>query len=130
MASINLFTYGTLMFPEVMTAVIGRKVESCEMGLSGWRRFALNGCLYPGAVRDPAKKIFGVCWRKLSPVDLEKLDRFEGAEYARVASGCVEVDVNLEVYAWLDLRLDAQEDWSPELFKERHLKQYLRTIEP
>ena len=118
------------MFPEVMTAVIGRKVESCEMCLPGWRRFALKGRLYPGSVRDPVKKIFGVCWRKLSPEDLERLDRFEGSEYARVASGCVEVRVSMEIYAWLGMRLATREDWSPELFKERHLKEYLRTIEP
>ncbi len=118
------------MFPEVITAVIGRKVESCEMCLPGWRRFALNGRLYPGAVRDPAQKIIGVCCRKLSPKDLEKLDRFEGAEYARVATDYVEAGVHIEVYAWLDIRLAAREDWSPERFKERHLKDYLRTIEP
>jgi hypothetical protein len=118
------------MFPEVMTAVIGRKAECCEMDLPGWRRIALKGRLYPGAVRDPAQKIFGICWRKLSPEDLESLDRFEGSEYARVASGCVEVGANIEVYAWLDMRLAGQEDWSPELFKQRHLKGYLRTIGP
>lgn len=46
----RLFTYGTLLFPEVLTALLGRVANRPEADCSGWRVAALAERVYPGLV--------------------------------------------------------------------------------
>lgn len=44
----NIFTYGTLMFPEVMFTVCKSKYESEKATLQGYARRQVKGRIYPG----------------------------------------------------------------------------------
>jgi hypothetical protein len=49
-----LFVYGTLMFPEILRALIGRVPDDSDAAAAGWRAAALRGRRYPGLVPAPA----------------------------------------------------------------------------
>jgi gamma-glutamylcyclotransferase (GGCT)/AIG2-like uncharacterized protein YtfP len=46
----HLFTYGTLMFPEVWQAVVGKHFETSPAQLPGYEIFRVAGALYPGII--------------------------------------------------------------------------------
>jgi gamma-glutamylcyclotransferase (GGCT)/AIG2-like uncharacterized protein YtfP len=46
----HLFTYGTLMFPEVWQAVVGRQFETTPAQLPGYEIYRVAGALYPGII--------------------------------------------------------------------------------
>ena len=49
-----LFVYGTLLFPEILRALIGRVPHSTGAQAAGWRAAALRGRRYPGLVPGTA----------------------------------------------------------------------------
>jgi len=89
------FTYGSLMWPDIMARVCGCEASElmhCRAWLSGHSRHPVLGQDYPGlVVRRGAAPLQGVLYRGLSPHHLQRLDAFEGQEYERVA-----VEVALE----------------------------------
>ncbi|MDZ8117982.1 gamma-glutamylcyclotransferase family protein [Pontiella agarivorans] len=80
----NLFTYGTLMWPEVLESVIGRRLTGTRAVLEGYIRLRVKGQHYPVAVRSPEDAVEGTLCTGLFPEELQCLDRFEGVEYDRV----------------------------------------------
>jgi gamma-glutamylcyclotransferase (GGCT)/AIG2-like uncharacterized protein YtfP len=90
----HLFTYGTLMFPEVWQAVVGRQFETSPAQLPGYRICRVAGALYPGiiAVDSPltpdlrpltSSSVPGLLYFNLDADSLARLDAFEGHEYIR-----------------------------------------------
>jgi gamma-glutamylcyclotransferase (GGCT)/AIG2-like uncharacterized protein YtfP len=70
----HLFTYGTLMFPEVWRVVVAKNFETTPAQLPGYEIFRVAGALYPGIIAiDP------------SPAEWERLGEgaTEPAELAR-----------------------------------------------
>jgi gamma-glutamylcyclotransferase (GGCT)/AIG2-like uncharacterized protein YtfP len=49
-----LFAYGSLLFPEVVQALLGRIPESTPAAVAGWRVAALPGRVYPALVAAEA----------------------------------------------------------------------------
>jgi gamma-glutamylcyclotransferase (GGCT)/AIG2-like uncharacterized protein YtfP len=82
--SSNLFSYGTLQAPEVISSVIGRQPPGEAARLPGWRVFRMINAGYPGIVpgaeSDDAP---GILYRGISEGELFTLDRFEGPQYER-----------------------------------------------
>ena len=48
--TVHIFTYGTLMIPEVMQAVTCQSFQVSEARLYGYERFCLVDEIYPGIV--------------------------------------------------------------------------------
>lgn len=84
MASADLFVYGTLMVPEIMSAVCGHAGIPVAARLAGYRRGRMAGEVYPGIEPCPGEAVDGLLYRSLSRAELIRLDRFEGAEYERL----------------------------------------------
>lgn len=80
----NLFTYGSLMFPEVMRTVTGRSFRHAEGTLSGWARYRMRDKPYPGIIPDAAGETPGVVFRDVDAETVAMLDAFEGAWYERI----------------------------------------------
>jgi gamma-glutamylcyclotransferase (GGCT)/AIG2-like uncharacterized protein YtfP len=80
---VHLFTYGTLVFPEVMEAVTGRRFESRTAVLRGYRRRMLQGRVYPGIRPAAADATEGRVYLEIDAAALACLDDFEGDEYER-----------------------------------------------
>jgi len=100
------FTYGSLMFAELMHAVAAMQPLAVGASLRGWQRRAIRSANYPAAFPAPSgtcnATVVGVLWLGLSAQAWRRLDAFEGAEYERVEVE-VELGVRLEVARGLEL---------------------------
>jgi gamma-glutamylcyclotransferase (GGCT)/AIG2-like uncharacterized protein YtfP len=130
----NLFVYGSLAFPSVWNNVVRGRYDSSPARLDGYRRFAIRGQSYPRMTGDGGGQVPGRVNRDLAVADLDRLDRFEGADYRRI-----EVDVTvpetgerLPAFAYVYLPVDRGEphDWDPVAFERDALVDFLRQYPP
>ncbi len=82
--STNIFTYGSLMFPEVWTTVVAGYYRSVRARLDGHARFEVRNQTYPGMVAQANSQVAGVLYLEVDDRDLASLDHFEGDDYVRV----------------------------------------------
>ncbi|TFW07117.1 gamma-glutamylcyclotransferase [Oxalobacteraceae bacterium OM1] len=125
----HVFTYGSLMFPEVWERVVRGRYRSAAAELPGHARFALAGETYPGVVLQPGSVVRGVLYFDVDAADLAALDAFEGEEYQRTT---VTVDADGQCYEagtylyLLPQKLSAAA-WEPESFQmQRFLDTYCK----
>lgn len=85
MSSQPLFAYGTLMCRDIMHAVTSLCPAGTPARLAGFRRMKVNGEAYPGLIEDNLGEVEGVLYRGIDAVAWERLDRFEGEMYRRIA---------------------------------------------
>lgn len=79
----HIFTYGSLMFPEIWQRVVRGNYRSVTATLPGFARYALADDTYPGMVAQAEAAVEGVLYYDVAPPDLAALDAFEGREYRR-----------------------------------------------
>ncbi len=117
----NLFAYGTLMWPEVLESVIGRRPAAEPAVLAGFRRQRVKGEHYPVMVRLAESAVEGMLYRGLTDEEFRHLDLFEGAEYDRAGVHVNETPAiaYLLSHDWKHIA-DAQA-WEPEQLKPEHL---------
>src|SRR5712671_5682844 len=75
-----LFVYGTLLFPEVLRALLDRLPNRVPASAPGWRVVALPGRVYPGLVRD-TETATGLVLTDLGAHEWQILDTFEDELY-------------------------------------------------
>lgn len=119
-----LFAYGTLQFPEVLGALLGRVPAASQASAPGWRAARLRGLSYPGLVPG-AGPAYGVLLTGLSPGEWRVIDAYEDAEYdlapVELADGVAALAYR---YTRVDLVLAL--DWSADDFVTRHLPAFAR----
>lgn len=81
--SVHCFTYGTLMCPDIMSAVSGCNVTGEPATLAGFSRRAVRDEDYPGIRPDANASVEGVLYRDIDKGALARLDAFEGEQYRR-----------------------------------------------
>jgi gamma-glutamylcyclotransferase (GGCT)/AIG2-like uncharacterized protein YtfP len=82
----HVFTYGTLMFPAVWQAVVGRSFETVEGTAAGFEVFRVQDAVFPGIIAGTgAYVVRGVVYLDVDSSSLERLDRFEDDFYERRA---------------------------------------------
>ncbi|CAJ59721.1 MULTISPECIES: gamma-glutamylcyclotransferase family protein [Frankia] len=122
-----LFVYGTLMFPEVVSTLIGRVPPMESAAAPGWRAARLRDRLYPGLVRRVARDDASAPGRVLVGLDRGEravFDAFEGSAYE--AAPLVLADGRPAVaYLWKDAAEATDEDWNPRAFADGHLGDYV-----
>lgn len=80
----NIFTYGSLMFPQVWPLVVAGSYRKTGAVLRGYERKGVKGEVYPVLVpSSPYSQVHGVVYFDVSPDDLSRLDIFEGEYYFR-----------------------------------------------
>ncbi|HYD96784.1 MAG TPA: gamma-glutamylcyclotransferase family protein [Noviherbaspirillum sp.] len=128
--SSHVFTYGSLMFPEIWTRVVRGHYRAMPARLDGHARFEIVGETYPGMVERRGSVVEGVLYLDVAPADIDALDAFEGAEYRRAA-----VQVRLESgetveagsYLYLLPQKLSESPWRPEAFQmARFIGSYCR----
>ena len=125
----NVFTYGSLMFPEIWNQVVRGSYPSCPARLEAYRRFSIVEVSYPAIVAEPGASVEGVLYLGVSADDVARLDAFEGAEYRRAGLAVITASgpIPAQGYVWLDgARLSGQA-WLPERFS---IPQFLGTHAP
>lgn len=82
----HVFTYGTLMFPEVWRTVVGREFATVEAMLTGFAIYRVRDAVFPGIIAaDGAAAVRGVVYLDVDAASLARLDRFEDDFYERQA---------------------------------------------
>ena len=128
--SSHVFTYGSLMFPEVWQRVVRGIYRSAPARVDGHARFEIAGETYPGMIVRPGAAVEGVLYFDVSPEDVAALDAFEGSEYrretvmAKLAQG---ESVEAGTYIYLLPQKLSGSPWLPEAFQmERFIGSYCR----
>jgi gamma-glutamylcyclotransferase (GGCT)/AIG2-like uncharacterized protein YtfP len=82
----HVFTYGTLMFPEVWQAVVGRSFDTVTGTAEGFEVFRVCDAVFPGIIAGKgACSVPGVVYLDVDQESAERLDRFEDDFYERQA---------------------------------------------
>ncbi len=132
----HVFTYGSLMFETVWLSVVARHYQNQSAVLSGFRRHAVRGELYPALVKSPAQgsAVVGRLYRDVSSNDLNRLDAFEGTLYRRIACQVSEPAsstlIEAEVYLFLQPNLLMPDDWDEKRFAETGMVDFMKTYAP
>lgn len=126
----HVFTYGSLMFPQVWQRVVRGGYRRADASAVGHARYAIAGETYPGMVAQAGASVQGVLYFDVEPRDLDALDFFEGADYRRdeiavtLASG---ETVRAQTYLYLRAERLSASAWRPEDFQmARFLDTYCR----
>lgn len=80
----RLFFYGTLLDCDVQVAVLGRALAADELTpavLRHFRRVYIAGRCYPMVLPHRGGLVEGMIAERLSPDDLARIARYEGADY-------------------------------------------------
>jgi gamma-glutamylcyclotransferase (GGCT)/AIG2-like uncharacterized protein YtfP len=126
----NVFTYGSLMFPPVWQRVVRGTYRSAEATIHGFRRVRVFGKEHPALIiAQGAKPLRGQLYFDVDNADLARLDYFETSNYERVTVAAVVDDVALhaQCYLALNLRELSDEDWNAAEFKQHGLPVFLNT---
>ena len=126
----NIFAYGTLLFPEVIEQLTARRFPFEDVSVQGFERRTLAGKIYPGIFDCPGKQLNGRIYFNLDADSLRILDLFEDEIYERrqlvlqsAAQGRV---VALAYVIPPELRdVLSATFWEPEEFAQVHLLGYL-----
>ena len=135
----SCFTYGSLMWADIMARVCGCVLPSEAALLRGYRRHSVQGEDYPGIRPAEAGVVEGRLYRGIGAAVWARLDAFEGADYERVpvtvelSDGRAETACVYRFRAELVARL-LPGDWDPQLFesegRERFLARYAGFVAP
>ena len=119
----HCFTYGSLMWADIMARVSGGHFASCAAVLDGHRRHPVLGQDYPGLRPTARARVAGRLYLDLDATALARLDAFEGEEYQRCELS-VRAEDGRSLRAWTYLyrpefahRL-APGDWDPQRFAQ------------
>ena len=128
----HLFTYGTLVFPEVWQRIAVREAAAQSATLSGYAIYRVKDAVYPGIVRaGEVDRVSGVLYRDLDDDTLFELDAYESDFYQRLAVWVTTGDgesVECQAYVVPDSRRDmlTDEPWDTQWFAEHKLAKYLK----
>jgi gamma-glutamylcyclotransferase (GGCT)/AIG2-like uncharacterized protein YtfP len=125
----NLFCYGTLIHPQIISAVIGRLPRSEPARLNGYQIYSVKSTPYPALINCDTATVDGIVYQGLSPGEMQLLDDYEGDEYQRRQSVLLIGDNRLSAWVYVYKsqyrnRLAGQ-GWDYTQFVERHLSVYL-----
>lgn len=131
----NLFVYGTLMFPEVRRRVAAREFRWTTATLAGYRRGRVRGEVFPAiAAASPQDVVRGEILFDVSRAELALFDAYEADFYVRrTVEVVVEAGLALcEAYvvperweggAWADGA------WDPNWFRREALDAYVAHLD-
>src|SRR5215470_5909353 len=107
-----LFVYGSLLFPEVLRALLGRVPDRTAAAAAGWRVAALAGRRYPGLVPGDGQAS-GTLITGLAPDEWRILNAFEDDLYELRRLTLTDARHGW-AYVWPDDRAALTEDWDAE----------------
>lgn len=99
----HCFTYGSLMWADIMARVCGHEFASEPASLAGHRRHPVRGQDYPGLRPAAGGVVPGRLYRDVDAAAWARLDAFEGEEYERAEVAVTLVDgrrVPAQVYVF------------------------------
>ncbi|WP_045031647.1 gamma-glutamylcyclotransferase family protein [Draconibacterium sediminis] len=129
----NVFVYGSLLFPEIADGLCGQKLKSENATLNGYARFALKGADYPAIIKKDNFTVKGKVLRNLDENAIYLLTFYEGDEYGMVP---VKVEtnsgiINAVAFVWMAGNEFLEDfDWDEDKFESESLAFYRDEIVP
>lgn len=126
----NVFTYGSLMYPIVWQQVVGGQYHSSTATIHGFRRVCVRDETYPALIiSSGAEALRGRVYFDVCAADIDRLDHFETGSYQRVAIAAAIHDRALTAEAYLALNLSCltAQAWSETAFEQHGLPLFLAT---
>lgn len=123
-----LFAYGTLRFPAVLDALLGRVPPSVPGCAPGWRAAALPGLSYPALVPGP-DRAEGLLLLDLTAEEWRVVDAFEDDFYELTM---LTLTGGRRAWSYACPRRHGPEpsgDWDPERFAEHELAGFVADCE-
>lgn len=127
-----LFAYGTLMFPPVIGAVVGREPAGRAATAHGYLRLEVAGQTFPGLIEDrfaPDSTVNGVLYGDLSAEEWRRLNEFEDDFYVltEISVICEDKTVRALVYLVPETARAVLNDvpWNEDFFRERYLHRFV-----
>ena len=126
----HIFTYGSLMFPQIWQRVVRGNYRSAPATAPGYARYALADDTYPGMIARPQTTVEGVLYFDVDAQDVAALDAFEGSEYRRdqidVVIDSSEIVIACTYIFMAEQRLSSL-PWEPQAFQmSRFIGSYCR----
>ena len=117
----HCFTYGSLMWADIMARVCGHEFASEPASLADHRRHPVRGQDYPGLRAAAGGLVPGRVYRDVDAAAWARLDTFEGEEYERADVVVALADgtaLPAQVYRFRDAFADhlLPGDWDAEAF--------------
>ena len=138
--NVNLFTYGVLMYDELLIQLTGKEFSSLPAILPNHQRLSLEKVGWPKipvVIAEEKSTVNGLVIKNVDQSSLEILDAFEDTEIdlyrrsksvARLDSG---KEIVVEVYIGGSLvRGCLMDTWNSQEFEEAHIKEYKNEIIP
>lgn len=130
----DVFTYGSLMFDGVWTAVTGARHRCARATVRGFVRRKVAGATFPGIVGGDRERdvVEGLVYFDVGVAELRLLDEFESDFYERRTVLAALADgggyCGCEAYVVPDANAGLLEarGWDPGEFEREHLASYLR----
>lgn len=131
----RLFIYGTLQFPAMMRAVLGRELPLREALLPGFARYQVRRRVFPAIVPAADGRVAGYMAADVGPRALDRIDDYEGPPFRRQAVRVYAPDDDRPVEAFTYVLrpryrcLLLDRDWDPEWFRRQWHAYYVREFE-
>jgi Gamma-glutamyl cyclotransferase, AIG2-like len=122
----SLFTYGTLLFPEVLQALIGRVPQRQMTSAPGWRVAAVRDRVYPGLVAAPDSIAPGRLVTELTEDEWRLIDDFEGDRYELRQLSLANGRDDGFAYVLIDDAEACPHNWDLENFAKAYLPTYAK----
>lgn len=126
----NVFTYGSLMFPSVWQKVVRGDYRSSTASIQGFRRVCVREGSHPALIIAPrAAPIVGRLYFGISAEDVARLDYFETRNYQRVLVAVTVNGIATAAHTYLAANIDllTDTDWNETTFEQTGLPVFLTT---
>lgn len=129
----NLFTYGTLQFQEVMKILLGKSIEYEDLSIKGFKRRRLKGEVFPAVINSDSERVSGRVYFGITEEDFLILNKFEGDYYSPVTINIETKRIGKTLAIIYVLREEffsffSSEEWEVNHFSKTHLDAYLSSI--
>ena len=125
-----LFAYGTLLVPELLSAIVGRAIEGRPAILTGYVCRRVHHAAYPAIMPRAGESTLGQVYFGIDETQWRHLDAFESDQYERRLVA-VSLPGGSHTTAYTYRLADAykrhltDEVWDIKHFRRHHLKRYL-----
>ncbi len=129
----SLFAYGTLLAPELLHSVIGRRIEGAPAVLDDYVCRRVRRAAYPAITKLAGASTRGNLYRGIDKLGWQRLDDFESSLYERQLVEATQLDgspMTAYTYVIADPHKErlTDEAWNFEDFRRLHLQRYLNHL--
>lgn len=125
----HVFVYGSLMYKPVWESVVSGNYAGAPAELRGHARYRVPGETYPAVIEQADGVVQGRLYLCVGKADLQRLDEFEGHEYARKTVQVLDARGRsqwAEIYIWQKPELLDDVPWDVSLFETEGLGRFIQ----